>query len=886
MKRLTLCAILFVVASVLVADVCWGNGTPLYQGDYINYTSQIVAEDNAIYVLWTQKHQEVHKLMMHKVDYQGNPLWTEAVTIDQSGEYIGGSIEVAACGCVFVTAHRYETSGYMMYKLDADGNVIWQHQFDYTISQVLALNDGGIIYFSQHNPVHATWIANDGTIVWNNTVLSQTNGDVGCALAEFINGKIHIIDQDNEYIRLISYNQDGSLHLASPQYTFSVYGSVKSMNGNVYAFFEKDLQIKMWMLDTNGYSLTGVDPISLFGCAHYTRVACLDGDDGFSLVQEYPDDDIHLWMYAYDGTLLHSETYGNGNTLIRKACDQDVDFVSALYYQDDHEHNLILPISTNGFDDPIVLQDFPAGIVSGMHSIQNGFTWVGLQNRGSRALSVARIEDGTVSMNTLCANDNDSIHPQLVKSDDGLNVYWYSASHDSLMMQQYNENGQPQLEVNGAGILPGGENYYVDDQIILTYDITESADEILIKIKAFIPDGSPCWEYEYGLDYADITSAEIVPFYDGYIFCGAGTDYGVSDLIFIKLMPSGPAWSEPIIHPLPWGTYGLHVQGNLLFYTVYPANKYMCAINDDGSLQQEVFLGNSFNDRYLGNEVDFFVVCPATEVYDIYYFHEGEMVWQTPLTVDAVSYNDLQVSFVNGTVTIAGFGHYSTVHVATYDLQQNSIPSRSFIYNALHYEINDLTMICSDDAVVLCFASREFGDETQFTYAVFAPDGTVLQPETAEPLMDRDYMARIHDVVFTDDSIYLALSCELYIGDYWDECDFYMQKVDIASIVGASPHIAPSVQDGCTLQAYPNPFNPSTKISFSLSQDAHTEIIIFNCRGQRVQTLLNDACEAGSYSVEWMGRDAADNPVSSGVYFYQLIVNGHTELTKKAILLK
>jgi hypothetical protein len=195
-------------------------------------------------------------------------------------------------------------------------------------------------------------------------------------------------------------------------------------------------------------------------------------------------------------------------------------------------------------------------------------------------------------------------------------------------------------------------------------------------------------------------------------------------------------------------------------------------------------------------------------------------------------------------------------------------------------------MLCSDDAVVLCFAGREYGVETQFTYAVFAPDGTVLQPETAEPLMDRDYMARIQDIVFMDDSIYLALSCELYIGDYWEERDVYVQKVDVNSIVGASPHTAPPVQDGCTLQAYPNPFNPSTKISFSLPQDAHTEIIIFNCRGQRVQTLLNGTYEAGSYSVDWTGRDAADKPVSSGVYFYQLKVNGHAELTKKAILLK
>jgi len=62
--------------------------------------------------------------------------------------------------------------------------------------------------------------------------------------------------------------------------------------------------------------------------------------------------------------------------------------------------------------------------------------------------------------------------------------------------------------------------------------------------------------------------------------------------------------------------------------------------------------------------------------------------------------------------------------------------------------------------------------------------------------------------------------------------------------------------------AYPNPFNPSTTISYGLPTESHIEVSIFDLRGQHVETLINQYSQAGSYSVTW---DASN--VSSGVYF-------------------
>ncbi|MFC1541823.1 two-component regulator propeller domain-containing protein [Candidatus Latescibacterota bacterium] len=84
---------------------------------------------------------------------------------------------------------------------------------------------------------------------------------------------------------------------------------------------------------------------------------------------------------------------------------------------------------------------------------------------------------------------------------------------------------------------------------------------------------------------------------------------------------------------------------------------------------------------------------------------------------------------------------------------------------------------------------------------------------------------------------------------------------------------------------YPNPFNPITNISFSLSEDAFTTLIIYNINGQKVCNLISGFMQAGIYSVPWDGKDSWGNLVSSGIYFSRLCSSGNNE-TGKMILLR
>ena len=88
---------------------------------------------------------------------------------------------------------------------------------------------------------------------------------------------------------------------------------------------------------------------------------------------------------------------------------------------------------------------------------------------------------------------------------------------------------------------------------------------------------------------------------------------------------------------------------------------------------------------------------------------------------------------------------------------------------------------------------------------------------------------------------------------------------------------------------YPNPFNPTTTISFSLTTE-HTEnveIVIYNLKGQKVKTF---ECHAEPvevrHSIIWNGTDDNNKPVSSGIYFYKLVSDGKKIASKKMILLK
>lgn len=103
------------------------------------------------------------------------------------------------------------------------------------------------------------------------------------------------------------------------------------------------------------------------------------------------------------------------------------------------------------------------------------------------------------------------------------------------------------------------------------------------------------------------------------------------------------------------------------------------------------------------------------------------------------------------------------------------------------------------------------------------------------------------------------------------------QFEDVVVALGAAGAVPSSF---ALQQNYPNPFNPTTQISFDLPQASRVELSVYNVLGQKVETLIDGAMDAGTHQIEWNGDGN-----SSGIYFYRLQADNFSA-TKKMMMLK
>ncbi|MCC7431234.1 T9SS type A sorting domain-containing protein [bacterium] len=87
-------------------------------------------------------------------------------------------------------------------------------------------------------------------------------------------------------------------------------------------------------------------------------------------------------------------------------------------------------------------------------------------------------------------------------------------------------------------------------------------------------------------------------------------------------------------------------------------------------------------------------------------------------------------------------------------------------------------------------------------------------------------------------------------------------------------------------QNFPNPFNPTTEIAFTLKRETVATLKIYNTVGQEIKTLVSEKLVPANYKVSWNGTDENGKSVASGIYFYKLETANGTSDTKKMILLK
>ncbi len=95
------------------------------------------------------------------------------------------------------------------------------------------------------------------------------------------------------------------------------------------------------------------------------------------------------------------------------------------------------------------------------------------------------------------------------------------------------------------------------------------------------------------------------------------------------------------------------------------------------------------------------------------------------------------------------------------------------------------------------------------------------------------------------------------------------------TVTAVKENVATDVQSFSLLQDYPNPFNPTTTISYRISDNSFVRLKVFDAIGREVATLVDQTQIKGEYIVAWKATSCP-----SGTYFYSLIAENHSE-TKK-----
>ncbi|HPY97331.1 MAG TPA: carboxypeptidase regulatory-like domain-containing protein, partial [Candidatus Cloacimonadota bacterium] len=149
-----------------------------------------------------------------------------------------------------------------------------------------------------------------------------------------------------------------------------------------------------------------------------------------------------------------------------------------------------------------------------------------------------------------------------------------------------------------------------------------------------------------------------------------------------------------------------------------------------------------------------------------------------------------------------------------------------------------------------------------------------------ETISSGNWEQRTLDLPYAGQNVYIAFR-------HHNCSDQYIMKIDMVEIARSQDADInlPIALKTALHGNYPNPFNPETTVSFDLAEESRVTIDIYNIKGQKVKTLINDNLNAGSHRVVWNGKDDAERNVSSGIYFYNMKSGKYTS-TRKMILIK
>ncbi len=236
--------------------------------------------------------------------------------------------------------------------------------------------------------------------------------------------------------------------------------------------------------------------------------------------------------------------------------------------------------------------------------------------------------------------------------------------------------------------------------------------------------------------------------------------------------------------------------------------------------------------------------------------------------VDNDGYKDLIVYGVNSNNTICIFTGNSNYNFM--NSEEQVIGDNDFFFSN-----SSVVDFDNDGDKDLLYVGRGYNSDTRGSITIYENRGAD-ESWNQISLIEEEGMVSAVCVDFNSDDLVDIV--------YVDRLSGKLNLIYNESLLGCNDQLI-SHYKTTLLSNYPNPFNPETKIGFSMAKTGNAELTIYNIKGQKVKTLVNDHVEAGEHSIIWNGKDQNGADVSSGVYFYRLKTADGVQ-NRKMLLLK
>jgi hypothetical protein len=139
-----------------------------------------------------------------------------------------------------------------------------------------------------------------------------------------------------------------------------------------------------------------------------------------------------------------------------------------------------------------------------------------------------------------------------------------------------------------------------------------------------------------------------------------------------------------------------------------------------------------------------------------------------------------------------------------------------------------------------------------------------------------------------DDTLYVHSNVQTATNRYYVTAMYGNFESDPSNAVTVNlttgDEITTSPLESYLMPNYPNPFNPSTEISFTLKNAGKVRISIYNSKGQLIKILIDETLNQGLHSIDWNGKNESGKPCSSGIYFYKMETNNYQNVRKMLLM--